>query len=214
MRVELEDLGHRFPGTPPLFEHVSHVLEPGEVYSLTGPSGSGKSTLLAILAGWIRPASGMVRRVDVTDIGWVFQNPFGVPGRTAVDHVALAFLARGESVTAADEAAHAMLERFGLASSANKRFRALSGGEAQRLMLARGLAAEPDLLLVDEPTAQLDARTAMDVNEALLAASSPTTIVVVATHDARTRDACTRHIDLGLAAPVRQAPLAERPESA
>lgn len=115
---------------------------------------------------------------------------------------------------AADAAARATLERFGLASSADKPFRSLSGGEAQRLMLARGLAAEPDLLLVDEPTAQLDARTAMDVNEALLAASSPMTIVVVATHDARTRDACTRHIDLGLAAPVRRAPLARRPESA
>lgn len=214
MRVELDDLGHRFPGAPPLFEHVSQVLEPGEVYSLTGPSGSGKSTLLAILAGWIRPASGAVRRIDVSDVGWVFQNPFGVPGRAAVDHVALAFLARGESVTAADRAARAALERFGLASSADKPFRSLSGGEAQRLMLARGLAAEPDLLLVDEPTAQLDARTAMDVNEALLAASSPTTIVVVATHDTRTRDACTRHIDLGLAPPASEAPLGYPPEAA
>jgi ABC-type lipoprotein export system ATPase subunit len=64
-------------------------------------------------------------------------------------------------------------------------------------MLARGIAAEPDLLLVDEPTAQLDVRTALDVNDAIRAASSPSTIVVVATHDVRTRDACTRHIDLG-----------------
>lgn len=196
MRVELEDLGHAFPDSPPLFEHVSDTLEPGEVYSLTGPSGSGKSTLLAILAGWIIPTSGSVRRVDVASVGWVFQNPFGVPGRTAADHVALAYLARGVDPDEADDAARATLERFGLASRAGTAFRALSGGEAQRLMLARGIAAEPDLLLVDEPTAQLDARTAVDVNDAIRAASSPTTIVVVATHDARTRDACTRHIDL------------------
>jgi lipoprotein-releasing system ATP-binding protein len=202
VHVELDDVGHRFPGAPPLFEHVSDVLVPGEVYSLTGPSGSGKSTLLSILAGWVRPTSGAIHRVGVDDIGWVFQNPFGVPGRTAVDHVALAFLARGARPEAADEAALELLERFGLAASAHKPFRALSGGEAQRLMLARGLAAEPDMLLVDEPTAQLDARTAIDVNRALLAASSPAVIVVVATHDTRTRDVCSRHIDLERAAPV------------
>ena len=206
MRVELDDLGHRFPGAPPLFEHVSDVLVPGEVYSVTGPSGSGKSTLLSILAGWVRPTSGSIHRVGVSDVGWVFQNPFGVPGRTAVDHVALAFLARGARTEAADEAALETLERFGLSSSAEKPFRALSGGEAQRLMLARGLAAEPDLLLVDEPTAQLDARTAVDVNGALLAASSPGTIIVVATHDPRTRDACSRHIDLDVVAPARRTP--------
>ncbi|RUR01107.1 ATP-binding cassette domain-containing protein [Labedella endophytica] len=205
MRVELDGLGHRFPGGPALFDDVSDVLHPGEVYSLTGPSGSGKSTLLAILAGWIRPTSGEVRRIGVEAIGWVFQNPFGVPGRTAVDHVALAFLARGDHPREADASARRQLERFGLAESAATPFRSLSGGEAQRLMLARGLAADPDLLLVDEPTAQLDARTALDVNEALLAASSPTTIVVVATHDSRTRDACTRHIDLGVAVPPADA---------
>jgi putative ABC transport system ATP-binding protein/lipoprotein-releasing system ATP-binding protein len=198
VRVELHDLGHTFPGGPALFEHVTDVLEPGEVYSLTGPSGSGKSTLLAVLAGWIRPTSGAVHRLDVDTVGWVFQNPFGVPGRTAADHVALAFLARGLDPVEADAAARAILERFGLGSRAETPFRALSGGEAQRLMLARGIAAEPDLLLVDEPTAQLDVRTALDVNDAIRAASSPSTIVVVATHDIRTRDACTRHIDLGV----------------
>lgn len=199
MRVELADLSHAFPGSPALFEHVSDVLEPGEVYSLTGPSGSGKSTLLAILAGWIRPTAGEVRRADVATVGWVFQNPFGVPGRTAADHVALAYLARGLKTREADVAARATLERFSLGSRAATPFRLLSGGEAQRLMLARGIAAEPDLLLVDEPTAQLDARTAVEVNDAIRAAAGPTTIVVVATHDTRTRDACTRHIDLGVA---------------
>lgn len=211
MRVELDDLGHAFPGTPALFEHVSGVLEPGEVYSLTGPSGSGKSTLLAILAGWIRPTAGTVHRVDVETVGWVFQNPFGVPGRSAADHIALAFLARGAEPRDADAAARATLDRFGLGSRAATPFRALSGGEAQRLMLARGISAEPDLLLVDEPTAQLDARTAVEVNDAIRAASSPTTIVVVATHDARTRDACTQHIDLGTdRTPDRSVPSARR----
>lgn len=89
-----------------------------------------------------------------------------------------------------------LLDDFGLARRADATFSALSGGEAQRLLLARGLAAAPALLLVDEPTAQLDSITSATVNEALHAAAGRDSIVVVATHDRETRDACTDHIDL------------------
>lgn len=127
----------------------------------------------------------------------MFQNPHGVAGRTAVDHVALPLLARGALHPEARRRARAGLERVGLAHVADAPFRDLSGGEAQRLMLARGLASKPDLLLVDEPTAQLDARTSVSVNEAIASVATEGTIVVVATHDAQTRDACTAVIDLG-----------------
>ena len=81
---------------------------------------------------------------------------------------------------------------------AQQQFRRLSGGEAQRLMLARAIASEPGLLLVDEPTAQLDLPTARTVNASLGALRSPATIIVVATHDAATRDSCSDHVDLTL----------------
>jgi ABC-type lipoprotein export system ATPase subunit len=84
----------------------------------------------------------------------------------------------------------------GLDHVAESTFRELSGGEAQRLMLARGMATRPDLLLVDEPTAQLDASSSAGVNHALARLSQKATIVVVATHDPGTRDACTDVIDL------------------
>lgn len=197
MFVTLRDLGHRFPGHPFLFEHVTVRLEPGRVYALTGPSGSGKSTLLGMLAGWIVPAAGEIIREGVDRIGWIFQNPHGVARRTALDHVALPFLARGASRAEADEQARALLTRFGLAHAEDRQFRALSGGEGQRLMLARGIATASDLLLVDEPTAQLDQRTAATVSDALTRIATAGTIIVVATHDARTRDACTDVIDLG-----------------
>lgn len=197
MFVTLRDLGHRFPGHPFLFEHVTVRLEPGRVYALTGPSGSGKSTLLGMLAGWIVPAAGEIIREGVDRIGWIFQNPHGVARRTALDHVALPFLARGASRAEADEQARALLTRFGLAHAGDRQFRALSGGEGQRLMLARGIATASDLLLVDEPTAQLDQRTAATVSDALTRIATAGTIIVVATHDARTRDACTDVIDLG-----------------
>lgn len=88
------------------------------------------------------------------------------------------------------------LSEVGLDRVALSRFGELSGGEAQRLMLARGMAARPDLLLVDEPTAQLDNTSSETVNRALAGLAHAETIVVVATHDLDTRDACTDVIDL------------------
>lgn len=194
--VTVRDLGHRFPEGRWLFRRLSLTLERGRVYALTGPSGSGKSTLLSILAGWVKPVEGEVDRTSVRKAGWVFQNPHGMPRRTARDHVALPLLAQGLHPVEADARAQEMLERVGLASSAARPFRALSGGEAQRLMIARGIVANPDLFLVDEPTAQLDPSSAAEVNGALAAVAQSHAIVIVATHDERTRDACTDHIDL------------------
>lgn len=202
MLVTLDDLGHRFDHLPFLFRHVTARLEPGRVYALTGPSGSGKSTLLGLIAGWIAPAEGRIDRFGIDRIGWIFQNPHGVARRTVRDHVTLPLIARGESRGTADSQALVLLERFGLAHAADRQFRALSGGEGQRLMLARGIAAAPDLLLVDEPTAQLDQHTAATVSDALSKIATAGTIIVVATHDARTRDACTDIIDLAQAVTV------------
>ena len=105
-----------------------------------------------------------------------------------IDHVTLPYLARGLDVPQAEACARELLAQFGLAERASSEYRELSGGEAQRLMLARGVASGADLLLVDEPTAQLDVHTADTVNARLDALSRRGMIVVVATHDHRTRD--------------------------
>lgn len=102
----------------------------------------------------------------------------------------------GLDVPQAEARACELLAQFGLAERASSEYRELSGGEAQRLMLARGVASGADLLLVDEPTAQLDVHTADTVNARLGALSRQGMIVVVATHDHRTRDAATDVIDL------------------
>ena len=189
-------LGHRFPERPWLFRGLDVTLHPGRIYALSGPSGSGKSTLLSILAGWAAPAEGTLERPGVRTVSWVFQNPHGSPRRSAVDHVALPLLARGLSATRADAEARALMREFGIDALAERPFRELSGGEAQRLMFARGRAVQPDLLLVDEPTAQLDPRTADAVNATISALRSGTLIAVVATHHPGTRAACTDTIDL------------------
>ncbi|SDB91929.1 putative ABC transport system ATP-binding protein [Sanguibacter gelidistatuariae] len=197
MRAVLgHDLGHSFPGTGELFTGLDLEIVPGEVVALVGPSGSGKSTLLSIIAGWEQPRAGRVERRGIVTTGWVFQNPHGVARRTALDHVVLALLAQGGRRRLSEERARRIMASFNLESVAQRPFRALSGGEAQRLMLARAVALAPDLLLVDEPTAQLDMHTAATVNEVLAKIAQDNSIVVVATHDPHTRDACSRVIDL------------------
>ena len=97
MLLKAIDLAHRFPGTDILFEHLDFEISPGQTVALCGPSGCGKSTLLSILAGWVKPWAGQVERDGIHRIGWVFQNPYGVPERTALDHVVFPLLCHGMS---------------------------------------------------------------------------------------------------------------------
>jgi putative ABC transport system ATP-binding protein len=189
-------LGHEFPGTARLFNDLDFTFNQGDLVAVTGPSGSGKSTLLSLLAGWETPVAGDVVWEDIKSIGWVFQNPYGLPRRTALDHVVLPLLVKGVGRRAAEGLALEVLDRFGLAALARRKFGALSGGEAQRLMLARAVAKAPSLLLVDEPTAQLDPIAAATVNTVLGQLATAEAIVVVATHDPDTRDACPIQLDL------------------
>lgn len=194
--IAVVDLSHRFAGTPLLFEGLSCTFTAGEVVGICGPSGCGKSTLLSILAGWERPHRGEVKLTGVQRTGWVFQNPYGVPRRTALDHVAYPLIAKGMPRKQAESKAGEVMQLFSLTGLEGRQFRALSGGEAQRLMLARAVTSSPDLLLVDEPTAQLDMQTAHTVNATLGNIAASGSIVVIATHDPDTRDACTRVIDM------------------
>jgi putative ABC transport system ATP-binding protein len=195
--VTLEGVGHVWPNGTVLFDGVDRTFAEGTVTAVVGPSGSGKSTLLAILAGMLRPTRGAAVRPRDSRPHWVFQNPHGVARRLVLDHVALPFVAQGADRRTADVRAVEVLERFGLRSRAHARFAELSGGEAQRLMLARGIASAPDLMLVDEPTAQLDRATAVEVNRGIGTLAASGTVVVVATHDDATRDACDGVLDLG-----------------
>jgi len=196
MPLEMLTLGHRFSGTSWLFRDVSLDFVEGRTYAITGPSGSGKSTLLSIAAGWVPPTEGSVVRRGLDRVNWVFQNSYGTSRRSALDHVTLPLLSRGVGRREAAPIALDLLDKFRLRGVAEREFRELSGGEAQRLMLARAVAAEPQLLLVDEPTAQLDNATSTVVNEVMQSIAGEGRIVLVATHDPGTALSCDEVVDM------------------
>lgn len=198
--VDGRGLGHRYGDGPWLFRGVGMSLTAGRVTALTGPSGTGKSTLLAILAGTVSAAEGTLRFHGITGITSIAQSAHGVPGRTVLDHLVLPLLASGIPRTQAEQRARPIAALFGLENLLGAPYRQLSGGEAQRLMLARATAQDNELILADEPTANLDARNASSVIDVLGRLAAGGAVVVVATHDPLARQACHEVVDLAEAA--------------
>lgn len=171
-------------------ERLSLTLAPGERLALTGPSGAGKTTLLNLLAGFVHPSEGTVSVFGATPgkrpFGWLGQSPYRVHGSWA-DHLRLVAPEAGDDalLTALDKAGLGDLVRSrpqGLASTITEQGQGLSGGQARRLSLARLFLAEPDLILLDEPTAGLDRDTEQQVLAALESFTAQGCTLVFATH--------------------------------
>jgi ABC-type lipoprotein export system ATPase subunit len=171
---------------------VSCTLRPGTQVALTGPSGSGKSTLLHLLAGLDTPTSGTIAWPGLGGspegrpglIGMVFQGPSLLPPLDVTENIALPLLLAGGQETQSRERAAAALHDVGLDELAARLPEELSGGQAQRVAVARALAARPRLILADEPTGQLDSAHAAQVVGLLLdAATLLGAALVLSTHD-------------------------------
>ena len=176
---------------------VSCTVAAADRVALTGRSGSGKSTLLHLLAGLDRPTTGTLSWPALGGspagrpglIGIVFQGPSLLPPLDAAENVALPLLLAGGQVAESRRRALAALAEAGVAELAAKLPEELSGGQAQRVAVARVLASSPRLILADEPTAQLDAAHRDEVVRLLLAAADTLGAgLVIATHDARVAD--------------------------
>jgi putative ABC transport system ATP-binding protein len=188
-------------GETPALRGADLEVERGEIVAVMGPSGSGKSTLLHCLAGILVPDSGAVHfdatRVDKLAegarsalrrdrFGFVFQFGQLVPELTALENVALPLLFRGESRRDALAGADPWFDRLGLDGMQSRRGGELSGGQAQRVALARGLVTSPVVLFADEPTGALDSLTGEQVMDLLTsAARAGGTTVVLVTHEPR-----------------------------
>ena len=202
-------LGH---GELELFRGLSFTVSPGELVAIVGESGAGKSSLLHLLAALDRPTAGEVwvekRQLSTLnstqaaefrnrEIGYVWQFHYLMPEFTAVENVAMPLLARGEAKAASLAKAKQWLAEVGLADRAEHRSGELSGGEQQRVSLARALVTEPKILLADEPTGDLDGRTAEAVFaliQRLHAAHGLTSVLV--THNLHFAGRCDRVLRL------------------
>jgi putative ABC transport system ATP-binding protein len=188
-------------GETPALRGADLEVAAGEILAVMGPSGSGKSTLLHCLAGILVPGSGEIwfdgQRVDTLDetgrstlrrdkFGFVFQFGQLVPELTVEENVALPLLLGGTKRAEALRQARSWFERLGLGGLEQRRSGELSGGQAQRVALARGLIARPQVLFADEPTGSLDSLTGEQVMDLLVAAAREQgTTVVLVTHEPR-----------------------------
>ena len=211
--VEAHGICKEFPNmTAPVLDDVSMTIDPGEIVALRGPSGSGKSTLLNIIGCLDGPTRGtyslggrdvstLNRRerawVRLHYIGFIFQSFHLISDNTVLENVTLPLYYVGLGRDEREGRAVDLLERVGLGHRMSHRPAQLSGGEKQRVAIARAVAAQPRLLLADEPTGALDTKTGNEVMDLLLevhAAGSLTLVIV--THDPEVAEFCHRQVFL------------------
>jgi putative ABC transport system ATP-binding protein len=192
---------HRSFGTTPALRGVDFDVDRGEVVAIMGPSGSGKSTLLHCLAGILQPDEGEIRfdgrRIDDlgehdrtvlrrNDFGFLFQFGQLVPELPAIENVALPLLLAGKRRHEAMPAADPWFARLGIDDLQQRRPGELSGGQAQRIALARAMVTNPSVLFADEPTGSLDSLAGERVMDLLTdSARAAGTTVILVTHEAR-----------------------------
>lgn len=188
--LSIDYISHTFKGQKqPVLKDIAVTIEAGQQVALIGRSGCGKSTLLHMLAGLTLPSEGCVRihgkQVIKPSAKWnmMFQRPSLYPWMTVKQNAALGLVFAGEKANV-DARVGELLELVGLADKADVNVQQLSGGQQQRVALARSLATDPELLLLDEPFSALDAFTRMSLQDEVSAIARKKNItLVIVTHD-------------------------------
>ena len=195
--IEFQHVSRSYPGAGVALMDLSFSIERGELVFLAGPSGAGKSTVLNMIAAMDRPSKGKVL-VNGQDIGQI--KPIGLPllrrnlglilqqvrlldDRSVLANVMLPLIVAGAPPKDAESRARAALERVGLISKALQHPLALSGGEQQRVVIARAIVNRPQIILADEPTANLDRAAATRVLDALTTFNDAGVTCIISTHD-------------------------------
>jgi len=199
--IEVQDLGKEYPGGEgivPAIRQMDFTVDDGEFLAIMGPSGSGKSTLLSILGGLNHPTRGQVL-VDTLDVygltgeqradfrseylGFIFQSFQLIPYLTVRENVMLPMAVTGVGASLQNERAWAVLERVGLTDKASRLPDQLSGGEQERVAIARAVVNRPPVLLADEPTGNLDSATTGQIMTLLQGLNEEGLTILMVTHN-------------------------------
>jgi cell division transport system ATP-binding protein len=208
--IEFQHVSKRYSADAMALSDVSLSIAKGELVFLAGPSGAGKSTLLKMIAAMERPSSGnvIVNGQDIgkikpaglpflrRNLGLIFQQQRLLVDRSVLANVMLPLLVTGAPGMQAEQRARAALDKVGLLERALSLPQALSGGEQQRVAIARAIVNRPQIILADEPTANLDRASANLVLDALRAFHSVGVTCVISTHDEQELEGATRVIQL------------------
>lgn len=195
--IRFEQVDKVYPGGQRALSRVNFHLQAGEMAFLTGHSGAGKSTLLKLISLMERPTAGHVyinghdlnsisrRQIPYVrrDIGMVFQDHRLLPDRTVFDNVALPLIIEGFLLPEIRKRVAAALDRVGLLDKSNNMPQTLSGGEMQRVGIARAIVNKPPLLIADEPTGNLDPKLSMEIIKLFEEFNAVGVAVLIATHD-------------------------------
>lgn len=195
--IKFEQVSKTYPGGQQALRKVSFHIEPGEMAFLTGHSGAGKSTLLKLISIMERPTVGnvLINGFDLNhierrqiayirrDIGMIFQSHQLLMEKSVFDNVALPLVIEGYSRKAINKRVHAALELVGLRDKVMHSPTMLSGGEQQRVGIARAVVNKPPLLLADEPTGNLDPKLSMEIIRLFETFNQAGVAVFIATHD-------------------------------
>lgn len=208
--IEFQHVSKQYSSDGIALRDISLTIAKGELVYLAGPSGAGKSTLLKMIAAMERPTSGkvIVNGQDIgalkpagvpflrRNLGLIFQEQRLLNDRTVLANVMMPLLVTGAPRAAAEQRARAALDKVGLLERADAQPLALSGGEQQRVSIARAIVNRPQIILADEPTANLDRASATRVIDALHAFHSVGVTCLISTHDEQVLDAAARVIHL------------------
>lgn len=204
MHLSVAGLSFTYPrARRAVLSDVNLEIPSGTAAAIVGPSGSGKTTLLALVGGLIPLPTGRITALDddgaphpVPEVAsWVMQTVSLLPDRTALDNVKIGAFSAGVDDVVAERRARTALDEVDLIHRAGSVARSLSGGEAQRVAVARALASHRPVLLADEPTGQLDASSSATVVDALVGHHGERTLLVV-THDLEVAKRCSLVLEL------------------
>lgn len=211
--IKFDQVTKRYPGGHEALSNISFEINKGELVFITGHSGAGKSTLLKLAAAIERPTSGMIlingqnvgnmRRSGLPyvrrNFGLIFQDHKLLYDRNAFDNVSLPLAISGVTGREAGKRVRAALDKVGLLNRERVKPMALSGGEQQRLAIARAIVSRPSILLADEPTGNLDANYATEIMALFRSFNEVGVTVMISTHDAGGTAASGRllHLDHG-----------------